>query len=140
MLLLAPSDDSELYKYLKCDYSLRRTERPSYVLGHRYRCKDKLCSSIVDPAEKTWFLGLRAIEKEPNPLLRSIKLCYSLLCGIGVGLAEQETEFNPNTSRKIYRLVRCISSHHFKSTTWTIGGPGCTIECDESHIFKRKYG
>jgi hypothetical protein len=84
MVLLVLSDDSELHKYLKCDHSLRRTEGPSYVLGYRYRCKDKLCSGIVDPAENTRFSGLRVTEKEPNPLLRSIKLCYSLLCGICV--------------------------------------------------------
>ena len=113
--------------------------RDRVVLGYRYRCKDKLCSGIVDPAENTWFSGLRTTEKERNPLFRWIKLCYSLLRGIGVGLAGQETDFNPNTSRKIYRLVRYISSHHLKSTTWIIGGQGCTIECDESYIFKRKY-
>ena len=72
-------------------------------------------------------------------ILRSLKLTFSLLCGIGVGLAAEATEPNPETARKIYNLVRSISSHHLKSTTWTIGGEGCTIECDESHIFKRKY-
>jgi hypothetical protein len=139
MRLLVPPDDPELYECPKCKGSMRRVEDRTRVLGFRYFCKDRSCNGIVNPAHNTWFSGLRSTEEEKNPLLRSLKLAFSLLCGIGVGLAAEATESNPETARKIYNLVRSISSHHLKSTTWTIGGEGCTIECDESHIFKRKY-
>jgi transposase-like protein len=137
--LLIPPDDPELYKCPKCGGSLRRTEEPNRVLGYRFHCRDYRCNGIVNPADNTWFSGLRKTEINPNPVLRSLKHCFSLLCCLGVGLTTEATDCDPKTTRKIFRLVRSISSHHLKSTTWTIGGQGLTIECEESHIFKRKY-
>ncbi len=136
--LLYPPDDPELYNCPKCNGDLRRSEDQKRILGYRYRCKVKNCSGTFNPAENTWFSGLHK-SNEQNPILRSLKLCFCLLCGIGVGLAAEQTKSDPKFARKIYRKVRNISSHHLKSTTWTIGGPGLTVECDESHIFKRKY-
>jgi predicted RNA-binding Zn-ribbon protein involved in translation (DUF1610 family) len=70
MRLLVPPDDPELYKCPICGNILRRAEQQDRMLSYRYLCKDKLCSGTVNPAENTWFSGLRATEKEPNPLLR----------------------------------------------------------------------
>ncbi len=117
MRLLVPPDDPELYKCPNCCNDLRRVEEKDYVLGYRYRCKDKLCSATVNSGENNWFSCLRATEKDLNPLLRSLKICFSYLCGIGVGISAETTESNPKTARKIIRLVRYISSNHLKSTT-----------------------
>ncbi len=116
MRLLVPPDDPELYKCPNCCNDLRRVEEKDYALGYRYRCKDKLRSGTVNPAN-TWFSCLRATEKNLNPLLRSLKICFSYLCGIGVGISAETMESNPKTAWKIIRLVRYISSNHLKSTT-----------------------
>jgi hypothetical protein len=52
IVLLVPSDDSELDKYLKCGHSLRRTEGPSISWVTDTAAKTN-CSSIADPAENT---------------------------------------------------------------------------------------
>jgi hypothetical protein len=92
--LLVSPDDPELYKCPNYCNALRRVEEQDYVLDYRYRCKDKLRSGTVNPAENTWFSGLRATEKELNPLLRSLKVCFSYLCGIRVGISAEVTESN----------------------------------------------
>ncbi len=112
-------DDPELYKCPNCCNAFRRVEEQDYVYSYRYLCKDKLCSGTVNPAENTWFSNLRATKKELNPLLRSLKICLSYLCGIEVGISAEVTQSNPKTTRKIVRLVRYISSHRLKSITYT---------------------
>jgi hypothetical protein len=140
MRLLVPFDDPELYKYPNCAGCLRRVEEQNRVLGYRYRCKDgRLCNGVVNPADNTWFSTLRKIGEEPNLILHSLKLSFSLLCGIGVCLAAEQLDSVQKTKRKFYQLVWYVSSHPLKSTAWTIGGPGCNVECDDSHIFLRKY-
>jgi hypothetical protein len=98
-----------------------------------------LCNGVVNSADNTWFSTQRKTEEEPNPILRSLKLYFSLLFGIGVCLVAEQANSARKTARKFYRLIRYVSSYHIKSTTRTIGGPGCTAECDEFYIFKRKY-
>jgi hypothetical protein len=113
--LLVPEDDLELYRCPKCVGSLLRAQDSSRVLSYRNICNDSSCKSSINPASNTWFEGLRSTKDEPNPLLRSLRLLFALVCNLPVTLAVEQTRCNRLTARKIYRNLasyfRPISVH-----------------------------
>jgi hypothetical protein len=138
---------------MHCGKPMKVTKRPNEAkLGwvwscakksHKARqkgCKKKRCNTTVNPATNTWF------ENHKLPMHHSLAIMFAFVWKIPVNqllLHLQNWEADRTTSSTT------VSDHYFfcrevceviaSHVEGQLGGPGLTIECDETFLTRRKY-
>ena len=123
----------------QCTNTLRWTRRNSSRDGYEWRCSKKSCNGMASIRQNSWFSGSRlSIEKV-------LALTYAWAHNFTSSQAVHETSLgDEQTSTETvvdwYHYCRevCaerIMKHHAEA----IGGPGTTVEIDESKFGKMKY-
>ena len=118
-----------------CNNTLTWTRRTSSRDGYEWRCSRRKCNGMASMRQNSWFSGSRlSIEKV-------LALTYAWAHNFTTTQAVHETSLDDeSTVIDWYNYCREVSAdrimnHH----AGQIGGPGMTVEIDESKFGKTKF-
>ena len=108
----------------------RKTDKKDGIM---FMCKSRSCRKTKSIRSGTFFENVR------------LNLCDSMLLlhlwskGYSEKLILDDFSFAKQTVVDWFRFCRELCVDHFDENQVMIGGPGCVIEIDETHVVRRKY-
>lgn len=104
-------------------------------LNEKQHCKEK-CLTTISPLENTFFEGCS------NPTMHDVfKIVMGFVSELTVKQVVEQAGISKSAILEWYALCRevceVIVANEFEGK---IGGEGMTVEVDESHLYRRKYG
>lgn len=113
-------------------FGLRKDESFSRD-GYCWRCSNKRCNKKVSIRKGSWF------SKSNLTLEQIVFLTYFWVRKADQEFVEHELQISSPTIVDWYNFSREVCIEILEKDSKQIGGPGCTVEIDESKFGKRKY-
>lgn len=117
----------------RCSSPLVSETRTDSVLGWRFRCSLRSCRKVVAAAQNTWLS--RAHLSPFNVLL----LSFFFVSDIAFKIILEHTGLAKQTITDWYRFMMEVCDKMVDTQTTQIGGYGCTVQLDETYLYKKKY-
>ena len=117
----------------KCSSKMEIKTRTDIIDGYAWYCVNKDCKSRISIRDKSWFAKSKLSLKQ---ILATIFCWYYEMTQ---KLTMREVSINKNTAVDWFSFMRCICIDILEMHSEQLGGPGITVEIDESAFGKRKY-
>ena len=114
-----------------CNAQLRKKKRDSSD-GYILVCRNSSCQKSYSPRNGSWFEGTRI---DFNILLMLIYCwCFEFTNKQTI----RETDLAKQSITDFFNMFRQVCFDRFGKIS-KIGGPGCVVQVDESHVYTGKY-